>query len=171
MTKMTDKLIDKMAALLVIAAFCLLGVGCVKSDNVAYSKFLAVSEDGWSRMDCANFLVADGDTIIQLADSTLYDVIMVVRYTNEYPYQQLYLSVEEMYHVGEFVTDTVAFDIAYPDGRLLGGVQGGLHESVDTLRRAVRLSRDYSLTVSHCMSEELLQGVSDVGILIKESKE
>lgn len=150
------------AAISFIAAFCLILVGCGKSDEVVYTQFAAIDASGWERMGCVEFKL---DSAVNVDDRC--DVLLVVRHSNEYRYRSLCLTVEEMSLRHDVKVDTIEIPLATPSGEWQGRGSGRLYEVVDTLCRNVTLSADHLWTVGHAMRENPLVGVNDIGIVIK----
>ena len=140
-----------MAAINIIAAFCLLLSSCINSDNILYTDFQSVDEDGWVNNQQADVVV-----------------LLVVRYSEDYDYESLCLVKEEIVSTCDVMTDTIEIRLADPDGRLIGRGQNGLYEVVDTLHRNLRINDYYSLSLAHGMREKSIKGINDIGIIIKK---
>lgn len=152
-----------MAAINIIAAFCLLLSGCLNSDNILYTNFQSVDEDGWMNNQYIEFQL---DSVVN--QQTDVDVLLVVRYSEDYDYESLCLVKEEIISNYDVKTDTIEIRLADSDGRLIGRGQNGLYEVVDTLHRSLRINDYYSLSLAHGMREKLIEGINDIGIIIKK---
>lgn len=152
-----------MAAINIIAAFCLLLSSCINSDDIVYTDFQSVDEDGWVNNQYIEFQL---DSVVnQQAD---VDVLLVVRYSEGYDYELLCLVNEEIVSTCDVKTDTIEIKLADSDGRLIGRGQNGLYEVVDTLHRNLRINDYYSLSLAHGMREKSIKGINDIGIIIKK---
>lgn len=151
-----------MAAIFFIAAFCLLISGCVNSDNVVYSRFKALSDQEWHK---GQYLEFEIDSLVEKdAD---YDVLLVIRHNDTYKYKTLCVVVEE-YMRGEIeLADSIDINLVNTDGKWRGKGQYGLYEIVDTLRRDEQLSESYLVSLCHGMKREIVEGITDVGIVVK----
>lgn len=156
------------AAVLVIAALCLILPGCNDSSDVLYSRFMAVSPEGWNRLEYLEFLFSD---TVEFADKgKKCDVLLVVRHSEEYDYSSLWLAVETPKEGGDVCTDSVEIVLADEEGKWLGKGQGRLYEKADTICSDTILPIDYMISICHAMRDENLKGINDVGVIIKESK-
>lgn len=151
-----------MAAIYFIAAFCLLLSGCVNSDNVVYTKFKSLSNQEWHK---GQYLEFDLDSVAD--EDSNYDVLLVVRHNDTYKYNSMCVVVEEFVQGESETTDSIDIKMANEDGRWVGRGQYGLYEVIDTLKRGDRLSKRYLISVCHGMRCVTVEGVSDVGIVVK----
>jgi gliding motility-associated lipoprotein GldH len=65
------------------------------------------------------------------------------------------------------LTDTITITLADAYGKWIGNGNYGIYEKTDTIYRNVKMDLGYQISVSHAMHEELLSGISDVGIVLK----
>ena len=152
-----------MAAINIIAAFCLILSSCVNSDGIVYSSFKSVDSDGWADNQYLEFQldsVADQQAEVE--------VLLVVRYSEDYDYESLCLVKEEIISNFDVKTDTIEIRLADSDGRLIGRGQNGLYEVVDTLHDRLKIKDYYSLSLAHGMREKLIEGINDIGVIIKK---
>ena len=152
-----------MAAIYIIAAFCLILSSCVNSDNIIYSNFKSIDVDGWSNSQYLEFQldsIADGGVVV--------DVLLVVRHSENYDFESLCLVKEEVISNCDVRTDTIEIRLADSEGRLMGRGHNGLYEVVDTLHSSVKIEDNYLLSISHGMREKLIVGVNDIGIIIRK---
>lgn len=103
----------------------------------------------------------------QIADSSAaYSVLIYVRHTERYPYQNMWLFVNDGTHC-----DTIEFYLADDRGQWLGDDKNGFIE-MPVLFDAYRHYADtgfYQLNIQHGMRDTLLRGVMDVGVEIAVS--
>ncbi len=147
-----------------LAAMLLTGIMTACSSDTVYSRF--VSTDGTSarhplpqwHMDS----VARFDYTITDAGQD-YRLLLYVRHTETYPYQNMWLFVSDSLH-----TDTIEFYLADDRGQWLGNKHHGFIEMPVLYEENYRFpaSGTYRLNVQHGMRDTLLRGVSDIGLEI-----
>lgn len=93
-----------------------------------------------------------------------YNVIISVRHTQQYPYQNMWLFVER---AGEM--DTIEFYLADQRGRWLGNGFGNSREMPVLYQRAVvfPVRGEYTYRIWQGMREDDLRGVQDIGLIIE----
>ena len=134
-----------------------------------YSHFHPISPDAW-----------EADSVLTYsfhADNTTnpYDIILCVRHTEMYPYQNMWLfctfGIDDT--LPPMLTDTIEFFLADDRGRWLGN--GGLqHIEMPVLFEQCYQIPDtgqYRFTIQHGMRDELLRGISDVGVIVNRCGE
>ena len=92
-----------------------------------------------------------------------YRMLIYVRHTERYPYQNMWLFVDEGTH-----RDTIEFYLADDRGRWLGDKHHGFIE-MPVLYEAARQFPDtgaYTMRIVHGMRDSVLRGVTDVGLEI-----
>lgn len=115
----------------------------------------------------------DADSVLQfevpVPDTThRYDVLLCVRHTEAYPYQNMWLFTEWNGQV-----DTIEFYLADDHGRWLGNRNGKLIEMPVLYETSYQFTDTgyCTMRVQHGMREMALKGVSDVGIIIQRNGE
>jgi gliding motility-associated lipoprotein GldH len=135
--------------------------------DVAYSHFESTDSKGWDRQDEKLFKIVSSDTTEDGCCQGIYDVLLVVRHTDSYPYTKLNISLERASLSLGPLTDTITITLADAYGKWIGNGNYGIYEKTDTIYRNVKMDLGYQISVSHAMHEELLSGISDVGIVLK----
>ena len=132
------------------------------SSNIVYSRFSPLKSNEW-HMDSAVCF----DYQIENAKAS-YTMILYVRHTEHYPYQNMWLFID---NAGK--TDTIEFYLADDRGQWLGDQHHGFIEMPVLLEEAKQFADTgvYRLSVQHGMRDEILQGVSDIGIEISRNEE
>ena len=125
--------------------------------DIVYSKFYPVASAQWHMDSVAHFDYQIADTA---AD---YRMLIYVRHTERYPYQNMWLFVDNNAH-----RDTIEFYLADDRGRWLGDKHHGFIEMPVLLEEEKHFSDTgaYSLTIQHGMRDSLLRGVTDIGVEI-----
>lgn len=114
----------------------------------------------------------DADTVVTfcfLPDTiAAYDLLLFMRHTNLYPYQNIWLEV----NIDSTLTDTIEFYLADQRGQWLGSHNGRLYEMPVLYKSNYRFMRNdsCSLSIRHLMRDERLKGVSDIGLTVQQSQ-
>lgn len=105
-----------------------------------------------------SFTIAPEDT------TAAYDILLHVRHTNCYPYQNMWFFVTR--ETGEWQqTDTLEFYLADDRGAWLGNGKNGLISMPVLYDTQVRFGSDtMHLHIRQGMRDSLLQGMQDVGV-------
>ena len=144
--------------------FCLLAAIALSacSGDIIYSHFHPMMPNEWHADSVVNF-----DYTIEDADAS-YSMILYVRHTERYPYQNMWLFVE---NAGK--TDTIKFYLADDRGRWLGDRHHGFIEMPVLYEDAKQFTDTgaYRLSVRHGMREEELEGITDIGLEISRNEE
>lgn len=146
------------AALTIIAAAL---SGC--NGRTAYADYRDIARSRWEEDSTLVWDVSVTDTL------AAYDVILSVRHTPAYPYQNIWFFVENDL-TGE--ADTLEFYLADQRGRWLGNGFGDHKEMPCLLARGVRFphTAPYRFAVRHGMREQSLRGITEVGLFIEKEK-
>lgn len=128
-------------------------VGC--DDKTIYSEYHTLPLSGWDADSILVFNVEIQDTISE------YDIIVDVRHTTAYQYQNMWLFVN---------TDTIDFYLADRRGQWLGSGGGELREMPVLYKQKVRFHTvgTYTYTIRQAMRNKHLSGVRDVGLIIEK---
>lgn len=150
----------KTIILLTVSLLC----GCTQ--GVYYSEFKDVSPLAWDKDSAVVFTFSVTDTVQP------YDVLLHVRHSDNYPYQNMWLFLTTTSPDSVVRSDTIEFYLADERGSWLGNGRNG-HVSMPVLyeeRYQFADTGTYSLAVRHGMRTSQLRGVSQIGMEIQESK-
>ena len=92
-------------------------------------------------------------------------MLIYVRHTERYPYQNMWLFVDDNGY-----RDTIEFYLADDRGQWLGNKQNGFIE-MPVLYEDTKQFADtgrYTLTIRHGMRDSLLRGITDIGMEIRK---
>lgn len=126
--------------------------------------------DRWGKNEAISFEVTPPDS------TNTYNVFINVRNTNDYEFSNLYLIVDMNFPHGKTITDTLEYQMAAPDGKLLGTGITDVKENKLWYKEALIFneSGDYKFTVQQAMrkngvidGEDQLKGITDIGLLIE----
>lgn len=126
-----------------------------------YSKFHTISPMGWQQDSILDYT-------IDIADSTaLYDLIIVLRHTNKYPYQNFWMFVETSYGNTLLQRDTIEGYLADNYGRWIGnGINTYTLPLIYNKEMSFPCSGKYTFSIQQGMRTEYLQGITDVGLQV-----
>ena len=125
--------------------------------NIVHSEFISIPSGEWSIDSLPRF-----DFAIEDNDAS-YDIILYVRHTERYPYQNMWLFVGDSLH-----RDTIEFYLADDRGQWLGDKHHGFVEMpvlYETNYHYADTGR-YDLTIQHGMRDSVLRGITDIGVEI-----
>jgi len=125
------------------------------NSKTLYSEYQSVDLTGWSMDSVYTFAVPVTDTV------NAYDVILHVRHTDSYPYQNMWLFVND-----GAKTDTIEFYLADDRGQWLGNGHSLIDMPVLYRENIVFQDSIYTIHIQQGMRDILLPGVSDIGVEI-----
>ncbi|MCD7936877.1 MAG: gliding motility lipoprotein GldH [Tannerellaceae bacterium] len=145
--------------------FFLLCTFCFSCDDqVIYNHFESIDKSIWEKKKALSF-------IFDIQDTTQpYHVILEIRNSNLYPYQNLILGRQVIYQDSLLHQDTLNITLADQYGRFLGkGIS--LFETDYPLYRNHHFiqSGTYQLHFYHLMYRESLPGMHEIGIRLETS--
>lgn len=133
--------------------------GC--SSRTVYSRYLNIPSEGWQQDSVLTYDVAITDSL------AAYSVVLSLRHTPAYPFQNLWLFVESDVF-GQ--RDTLEYYLADQRGRWLGNGFGDRKEMPCLLYEHLRFPHcgTYRFAVRQGMRKEWLNGVSEVGLVVEK---
>jgi len=140
--------------------FCF--VSC--NSNDIYHRYVSIENSAWHKDSIAVFSVPVTDT------ASLYNVIIDIRNGNEYPYQNLYLFVYSATPDGKTDGDTLNCILADNQGHWEGKGIGSTSTLSIMYIPAIKFSKqgDYTFKIMQGMREEILEGISDIGLRVEK---
>lgn len=148
--------------LLVLGLAVMLATACARND--IYFEFRPVNPEAWSMDSVCTFAVEVQDT------TAAYDLYLYTRNTPAYPYQNLWLFLNELSPDSTLMADTIEFYLADHRGQWLGTGMGALKEMPVLYRQAFRFPRSgtYTYTIRHGMRTDPLRGIHDIGMRVEK---
>ena len=139
----------------VLAVVCL--AAC--NNNIEYSQFCSIPSEQWAIDEVAQFDYAIADTAVD------YRMLIYVRHTERYPYQNMWLFVNNANRV-----DTIEFYLADDRGQWLGDKHHGFYEMPVLFEESIHFADTgtYHMEIAHGMRDSLLRGVTDIGLEISK---
>lgn len=146
---------------LIISVLMLMVGAC--DPNRVFDRNEPVNPEGWIPRDAKEFRVEIADTI------SIYNLYINLRYTNDYPYSNIYLFVQTRFPDGQFYRDTVEYVLADPSGKWLGKGLGKIKDNRYPFRKGIHLPEKgtYFFRIEQAMRENYLKGIHDVGLRIE----
>lgn len=134
--------------------------------NLVFEQYQSIPDRSWNKDSLLVFTVPVTDTV---SNQNIY---LSIRNDINYAYSNLWLFVTIEQTNGDSVSDKFEITLADPAGKWLGTGFGGLKTHEVIYRRNVFFptSGDYKITVQQGMREDVLKGISDVGIRIERTK-
>lgn len=152
---------------LIIALVSLLFIAC--TPKTVFSEFQTLPVHGWHQDSVLTYSLVMEDTV------NPYDVLICVRHTEVYPYQNMWLFCSFgslVDSVPVWSNDTIEFYLADDRGRWLGNNSVSYMEMPVLFAQNHRFQRagEYQFTIMQAMRETELRGVSDVGLMVRRSE-
>ena len=118
---------------------------------------------GWQEDSVLSYCVSVDET------RNLYDIIICVRHTEVYPYQNMWLFCS--FGRDTLMHDTIEFFLADDRGRWLGNGGNKWIEMPVLYEHNYQFpdTGKYIFTIQQGMRDEALQGISDMGLIIRQS--
>lgn len=147
---------------IIALAACL--AACSPGNSAKYAKFVNISSAGWAENEYCEFTPVT-DSIFAYNPKEKYNLVLAVRYADNYPFADLYLNI--------------ASNAPLPADRRLNLFKGnrwqgqasyGLITFTDTLAKAITLPPDLNIKISPAMNRPLVGGIMSVGIIISPAK-
>lgn len=143
--------------IMLLSSLLALGLAGCRTD-IVYSAFEDTNTMGWHKDSVCRFSYPIEDT------AATYQILLYVRQTEMYPYQNMWLFVE---HDGR--QDTIEFYLANDRGEWLGNGKNGLIEMPVLYEEAYHYTKgEHTITLQHGMREEALRGVVSVGVEVRK---
>ncbi len=149
-----------------LSAYLVLTMLLVSACNnaVFHSESIHLKNNEWKSGDTLFYSFNSKDSL------TSYDFYFEIRNTTDYDMQNLYMFITAYYPGDSYSRDTAECILAAPDGKWYGKGMGKHKDSRFMFRKGVRFRKagNYVIAVNQAMRKENLEGISDVGILIKK---
>lgn len=156
--------ISILACIPALAFLMLFASACDRS--VFYSELRHLKHDNWKVADTLFYNFSSTDTLAS------YDVFFEVRNTTDYNMQNVFFFITAYYPGNTYSRDTAECVLAATDGKWLGKGMGKHRDSRFLFRKGVRFRKpgNYTIAVNQAMRMNNLEGISDVGIIIKKQR-
>ena len=136
-------------------------IACDK--QTVYHSFQSIPAEGWLQKDTLSFNVEVPDSF------TYYKLSVEIRNRNDYPYQNLTLSIS--CHTPDSTalpTDTLQITLANKEGKWKGTGWGSLYQSEFPIG-SIQIGKPgiYQFKIAYAFPDKVLSGINDIGIKLK----
>lgn len=154
----------KIARLSLFFGLLILTLSCDR--QAWFEQYISMPDARWHTDSAAVFTFQAPDTL------NGYDLEVLLRSNEQYPYSNLFLFIEWRGE-SKTVVDTVEHLMALPEGKWTGKGYGALKENEIRYRMNYRFDRDekVNLIIRHGMRDLHLNGIEDIGFRISLSQE
>jgi gliding motility-associated lipoprotein GldH len=137
------------------------------SCNTVYEQKTEFNEQAWNYKDSVVF-EADIDKI-----DIPYNVFIDINNREEYKYSNIYLFISLKSPDNKVITDTVDVMLADYKGKWYGNEKGDDYEGHYLFKRTVLFPTKgtYTFSIKQGMRDDIIKGISSVGVSIEEYKE
>lgn len=148
--------------ILIFIFLALLTLACKRGNR--YSANEAFPPEGWSKYKQPEFNIEINDTL------SSYDILFSVRNSHKYPYRNLFLFVTTTSPEGILLKDTVEYQLASEKGIWYGKGIGDLYNLTLPYKINVifPVPGEYRFKIEQGMRTDMLEGMVDLGLIIKE---
>lgn len=162
---MHQKKIHKQLNFFIVFAFCAILFSACNS-GVVYNKYNTFEKSEWYGKNKAVFEVEIAD------NQPLYDVNLMVRHAEAYPYSNLFLFLTTKYPDGKSTVDTLECRLSNSKGEWLGNGAGDIFDLTIGLTKSVKfpLVGKYTFSFEQAMRTDPLPLITDFGMEIKKAK-
>lgn len=125
-----------------------------------FNDSVVIPEAKWDNRMIPFFDLTVNDT---LSDYAFY---LNIRHLENYRYSNLFIFLHTEFPNGNVTHDTIECTFAYPDGRWMSKGSGTIRSASILLNPALRfpLSGSYHFEIEQAMRDEVLKGITDIGI-------
>lgn len=137
--------------------------------NQIFDEYKSVPNE-WNKDSLISFAVTPPDS------TKFYNLFINVRNTNNYKFSNLFLITEMNFPHGKTIKDTLEYQMAEPNGTLMGEGFTDVKENKLWYKESVRFDElgEYNITIQHAMRNngevngvDNLEGITDVGFRIE----
>lgn len=134
--------------------------------NSLYEDYRAIKASGWEQDSVAVFKFDVEKNYLN------YSLSINVRNRGDYQFSNLWLFVDITSPGNVTVSDTIEYQLSYPDGRWTGKGTGGIFSNQFLFRDNVffPIPGNYTVSIKHAMRPNPLVGICDIGICVKRKQ-
>lgn len=148
--------------LLILLCLPLLMMSCHR--DVVSSAHHDLPEQGWAMTDTVRLA-------LQVEDSAQsYDLALMLRHTDQYTYQNLWLFVQSRDSLSPVKCDTVMVCLADDRGQWLGTRAGRYYSGYVVMERDITfpVAGTYTIDIVQGMRDSVIYGIADVGLELRK---
>lgn len=146
---------------------CLLMLVCSCKDNVYFTAYKHFEKSLWYSEDTIKFPIQQFLTYEGSKEQKEMQLNIGIRYTNKYKYRALYIETQISDTTGQIECDTLQFLFA-------GKGENGFRfrkQTLQLLRFIPDSAQTYTLSITHIMKQDPLEGITDLMIGCEETEE
>ena len=132
--------------------------------NVIFDESVIINNASWNNEDLPYFDVKVEDTL------STYAFYLNIRHLENYRYSNFYMFLHSTFPNGNQIHDTIECILAYPDGRWIGEGSGSMRASKILLNNNLifPLKGDYHFEIEQAMRDNVLDGITDIGVCFEK---
>ena len=136
------------------------------NENTIFSEYTTVDNGVWAKDRSFAFNVEVADT------SALYEIDLLVRNTDIFPRQNLWLRITKEYRGQEIQCDTVNLFLLDESGKWTGSGSGTCFDNQFVWKRHIRFYKQgsYIFRIAHLMRFDILEGIDRIGLAVVKEK-
>ncbi|MFC0520925.1 gliding motility lipoprotein GldH [Mesonia maritima] len=151
-----------------LLSICFLMTSC--DSKQVFDEYKSVGKS-WHKDSIVNFQVKDLDTLKS------YNLFINIRNNSDFNYNNLFLITSMNFPNGKIITDTLEYEMAYPDGKFMGSGFGEVKENKLWYKEKVQFTEEgvYQVDIQQAMRKngkidpiEKLEGITEVGFRIEK---
>lgn len=156
----------KRSSLVIILAVVITVFFSACNQNVIYSKYETLPEEGWKSENKLTYEVEVTDV------NCLNNVYLTVRHADAYPYSNLFVFLTTTYPNGKMSVDTCELILANNKGEWQGDGAGEIWDNKIPLKQNMRFPQTgkYTFTFEQGMRSNPLPMIMDFGMVIEKVK-
>ena len=149
-----------LSALLLVAALL---SSCHEGE--VYYRFHPITNGSWSKETSLDFRLDS----LRVSPGRRYDISLEIVNSSQYPYQNLWLLVQQNVTDTLSTTDSIEIKLADAHGKWQGSGSAGLYQLSIPYKTGIALdsARAYLIRIRHGMKNDALKGVEKVGVKVK----
>ena len=133
--------------------------------DVVYSTYTHAAIVGWEKNEPLTFEVDS------MSAGGTYAMTLGLRISDAYPFRNLHMVVEQtIFPEKRVLTDTVTCNVVDRNGTMLGHGVSLYQYNLPIRKRSYQAGDSIFVKVRHNMKREILPGIADVGITLKQSR-
>lgn len=153
----------------ILLVFLLFALVSCQNETYVFSEYKTLGGT-WKASDTLHFELAAKDTI------ALNNLYFHIRATQKYPYNNIFIIATLNFPNGKTLVDTLEYDMAFPDGKLMGS-GGSIKESLLWYKQNVQFLEEgtYQISLrqanrkaSETDADQDLEGIEEVGLAIEK---
>lgn len=136
------------------------------ANDSIYTEYRSLPDAGWSKDSVARFQVDIAQTNIP------YNVLVNIRHDSHYPYQNFWMFISITNPDGATTKDTIECYLADNRGKWLGSGLSSVYNMPVLVKPNIVFPQAgrYTFTVRHGMRDDVLSGMTDIGVEIDKNK-